>query len=326
MENIIFGIDHGNGNMKTARVNFTCGYKMQETEPSHLFSKDIIEYQGKYYSLTTNKFAYQTDKTADEKALILTFFAMAKEWEARLKEKNADYEFKKNFGGLNGKEVVLSLGLPPAHFEKQQEAFKKYFQDNLKNGINFKYNGKHIMSYLKDVIVLPQDYAGATILMGDVIRENNTVYCIDIGDGTVDMVGLTEGMPDKDTMLSRELGMSKLRAQIIDDVINDYGITLDTKTVDEYLKQKKLPLSDDLKEKVISRIDNTVMDFTTELINQLHTKVADFRISPTIFLGGGSIVLRENIEKSKKFGITYYIEDISANAIGYERIAEALIR
>ena len=31
---------------------------MQETEPSHLFSKDIIEYQGKYYSLTTNKFAY----------------------------------------------------------------------------------------------------------------------------------------------------------------------------------------------------------------------------------------------------------------------------
>jgi len=326
MENIIFGIDHGNGNMKTVRVNFPCGFKMQETEPSALFSKDIIEYQGKFYSLTTNKFAYQTDKTSDDKALILTFFAIAKEWEARLKEKTADYDFKKHFSGLNGKEIVLSLGLPPAHFEKQHAAFKKYFEDNLRNGINFKYNGKSIMAYLKEVIVLPQDYAGATIMMGDVIKENGTVYCIDIGDGTVDMVGLTDGMPDKDTMLSREMGMSKLRGQIIDDVINDYGITLDTKTVDGYLKEKKLPLPDDIKDQVVARIERTALEFTTELINQLHTKVADFRVSPSIFLGGGSFVLKEYIEKSKMFGITYYIDDISANAIGYEKIAEALVK
>lgn len=326
MENIIFGIDHGNGNMKTARLNFPCGYKMQETEPSSLFSKDIIEYQGKFYSLTTNKFSYQTDKTSDERALILTLFAIAKEWEARLKEKIPDYEFKKHFSGLNGKEIVLSLGLPPAHFEKHHVQFKKYFQDNLRNGIIFKYNGKSIMAYLKDVIVLPQDYAGATIMMGDVIRENNTVYCIDIGDGTVDMVGITDNMPEKDTMLSREMGMSKLRSMIIDDVINDYAITLDTKTVDGYLKQKKLPLADDIRDKVIERIDRTTASFTTELINQLHSKVADFRVYPTIFLGGGAICLREYIEKSKMFGITYYIDDISANAIGYEKIAEALVK
>ncbi len=326
MENIIFGIDHGNGNMKTVRQSFPCGFKMQETKPSHLFSKDIIEYQGKFYSLTTNKFAYQTDKTADEKALILTLFAMAKEWEARLKEKIEDYDFKKNFSGLNGKEIVLALGLPPAHFEKQHVQFKKYFEDNLRNGINFKYNDKSIMAYLKDVIVLPQDYAGATILMGDVIKENNTVYCIDIGDGTVDMVGLTDGMPEKDTMLSREMGMSKLRGQIIDDVINDYGVTLDTKTVDGYLTDKKLPLPEDIRDQVMNRIERTTSEFTTELINQLHTKVADFRVYPSIFLGGGSAVLKDYIEKSKMFGITYFIDNISANAIGYEQIAEALVK
>ncbi len=325
MENIIFGIDHGNGNMKTVRECFPCGFKMQETEPSSLFSKDIVEYQGKFYTLTTNKFAYQTDKTADEKAVILTLFAIAKEWEARLKEKNENYDFKKNFSGLNGKEIVLSLGLPPAHFEKQHLAFQKYFEDYFKNGINFKYNGKQIMAYLKKVIVLPQDYAGATVLKADVIKENSTVFCIDLGDGTVDMVGLTDGMPDKDTMLSREMGMSKLRGQIIDDVINDYGITLDTKTVDGYLKTKKLPLPDDLKESVEKRIDKTAMEFTTELVNQLHSKVGDFRVFPTIFMGGGSLVLKDYLDNSKMFGITYYIDDITANAVGYERIAEALI-
>jgi plasmid segregation protein ParM len=140
------------------------------------------------------------------------------------------------------------------------------------------------------------------------------------------MVGLTDGMPDKDTMLSREMGMSKLRGQIIDDVINDYGVTLDTKTVDGYLKDKRLPLPDDIKEQVENRIEQTTAEFTTELINQLHTKVADFRVYPSIFLGGGSMVLKEYIEKSKMFGITHYIDSISANAIGYEKIAEALVK
>ena len=76
----------------------------------------------------------------------------------------------------------------------------------------------------------------------------------------------------------------------------------------------------------MNRIERTTSEFTTELINQLHTKVADFRVYPSIFLGGGSAVLKDYIEKSKMFGITYFIDNISANAIGYEQIAEALVK
>ena len=46
MGTTIIGIDHGNGNMKTAHTVFPCGFKMQETEPSALFAKDIIFLSG----------------------------------------------------------------------------------------------------------------------------------------------------------------------------------------------------------------------------------------------------------------------------------------
>lgn len=70
MELVVLGIDQGNGNMKTASCVFPYGFKKQETKPSELFSKDILEYKGMYYSLTQN--------------------------------------------------------LPPAHFEKLRDPFKKY--------------------------------------------------------------------------------------------------------------------------------------------------------------------------------------------------------
>lgn len=42
METMILGIDHGNGNIKTASSVFPCGFKKQETKPSQIFSQDIV--------------------------------------------------------------------------------------------------------------------------------------------------------------------------------------------------------------------------------------------------------------------------------------------
>lgn len=83
MELVVLGIDQGNGNMKTASCVFPYGFKKQETKPSELFSKDILEYKGMYYSLTPNRFSYEIDKTQNENCLILTFFAIAKEIKER---------------------------------------------------------------------------------------------------------------------------------------------------------------------------------------------------------------------------------------------------
>ena len=343
MGTTIIGIDHGNGNMKTAHTVFPCGFKMQETEPSALFAKDIIKYEGKYYSLVPNRFSYQVDKTKDENCFILTLFAIAKELAARSKQqaergekakcridaspdqvgeryaiKGSCWSFARDFPETTEGDVILSVGLPPAHFEKQHKTFKEYFEDRGKDGLRFTYNGKRFCLRLIGVMVLPQDYAAAVVYREDVIGKYNTVFCIDIGDGTVDMLALSKGMPDKETMVSRELGMSHLREQIIDDVISDYGMTLDDGTIEDVLLGREVVIPED----IVCRIKQTTGDFAARIVNQLHSKVPDFRIAVTIFCGGGAALLKPYLESTGQFGKTDFIPEIQANAVGYERIAE----
>jgi plasmid segregation protein ParM len=318
----VIGIDHGNGNMKTENTIYPCGYKMQEIEPNTMFASDIIEYKGNFYSLSPTRFPYQTDKTTDEKAFILTLFSLAKEIIARAASGKENYNVQRDFSGFIGKDVILAVGLPPAHFEKQAKPFKDYFLKKAEHGIDFKYNGKAFNFYLKDVLVFPQDYAAAVVFKGDVLGEFSICYCIDIGDGTTDMVGLVDGLPDKETMLSRECGMSKLRSAVIDDVMNDYGITLSDRNVEDFLVGKKIALPLDEADKIKARIDKTASDFAIELVNQLRSKVSDFRTSPVIFCGGGAIALKPYLEQTKAFSMTYYIDDINANAVGYQQIAK----
>ena len=227
MEQIIIGIDHGNGNIKTKHCVFPCGFKRQDTKPSELFSTDILTYRGNYYSLTKSRFPYEIDKTKNENCLILTLFAIAKELKERAREEKKEFDWKTSFGNFIGKDVVLAVGLPPAHLEKQQESFKKYFLDAARYGIEFHYNGKLFQFHIKEVLIFPQDYAAAVIYREALIKKYSSVYCIDIGDGTVDLLALKNGIPDKEVMVSRELGMAGLRAKIIDDVINDFGMTID---------------------------------------------------------------------------------------------------
>lgn len=308
----IIGIDHGNGNIKTSNVVFPCGFHYQDTEPNSVFSKDILAYNNGFYSLVNNRFSYQTDKTTDENAFILTLFAIAKELIARNPSIAKD--------GFIGKDIILAVGLPPAHFEKQVKNFKEYFKKRTEHGVNFRYNQAYFNFYVKDIYVYPQDFAAAIIFKNNIISKYSTAYCIDIGDGTTDLIGITNGAPDKDKILSREIGMSKLRNDIMDDVINDYGVTLDSRTVEDCLAGKEIALAPDIANQIYQRINVCKEAFATELVNQLHSKVADFRVYPTIFCGGGAAALKEDLINTKAFGIVEFIEDIKANAAGYEQL------
>lgn len=111
-------------------------------------------------------------------------------------------------------------------------------------------------------------------------KKYSTVHCIDIGDGTVDLMTLKNGMPDKDTMLSRELGMSRLREQIIDDVINDYNMTLDGTIIEDILTPGREVIAP---EEIKQRIRQETAQWAGKIVDQLHTKVPDFRFAPTVF-------------------------------------------
>ena len=315
MEKRIFGIDNGNGNMKTANTIFPCGFTKQKTEPSKLFSEDVLYYNNNYYTLSSSRFAYETDKTQNENCFILTLFAIAKEVKALIISEGKSWE---NYKGFVGKDIVLALGLPPAHFEKQISQFKKYFETRFEHGINYKYDGKTFNFYVKSIKVYPQCYASVMVTNRDIIDKYKLVYAIDIGDGTVELLELKNGIPQKESMVSREIGISKLRNKIIDDVINDFAYTLDEEIIDSVLNGDENNILDI---EIEDRIKEEAEDWTNNIVNQLHKKIADFRNAPTIFMGGGAVILKDSLKNNKAFKMTIFNDNISSNAVGYETIA-----
>lgn len=134
MAEIIFGIDHGNGNMKGENVCFPCGLVRYVSEPGRFMNEDILEYQGTYYTLSDTRMPFKADKTVDDDYFILTLYALA--MEARNKGIT-----------LTGKDVVLGVGLPPADYGQQAASFKKYFLDHAKHG----------MGQIKVVLIFNED-------------------------------------------------------------------------------------------------------------------------------------------------------------------------
>lgn len=315
MSNQVFGIDQGNGNIKTKNTVFPCGFTKQKNEPSKLFGEEVIYYERNYYILSHSRFEYEIDKTKNDNCFILTLFAIAKEVKEQIEKANRSW---KDYGGFVGKDIILALGLPPAHFEKQVAEFKKYFEKKFQYGVKFEYDGKLFDFHVKDIKIYPQCYAGAMILNQDTINKYKRVYIIDIGEGTVDLLSLREGAPEKESMASREIGISRLRNKIIDDVINDFAYTLDSEIIDDVLAGKNNYILDiEIEDKIKEEAER----WTCKIVDQLHTKIADFRNAPTIFLGGGSTLLKEYLSNNAAFKEKIFNENISANAVGYEQIA-----
>lgn len=304
MAEIIFGIDHGNGNMKGCTVSFPCGIVRYTTEPGRFMHEDIIEYQGAYYTLSETRMPFKADKTVDEEYFILTLFALLME----AREKGIT---------LSGRDVVLGVGLPPADFGQQAPRFRQYFLEHSRHGVTFKCNGKTVSFYLKDVFVSPQNFAAVMCYKASLFKRFRTVNCIDIGDGTVDLLVIRKGQPDLSIKVSDRSGMAVLRAEIANRVQQNFGIQLDSSDVEQVLMQEATILD----EAIVNEIRQMAENWLQRIINKLHTYVADFRTNPAVFLGGGSILLKEQISRSPEFKYIEFIEDINANAVGYEKLA-----
>ena len=302
-ELMICGIDHGNGNIKTEHTVFPCGLVTYDSRPELFGGADILKYKDKYYTLSDTRMPYRDNKTTNDDYFILTLFALVKE----AKERNER---------LNGREVVLACGLPPADFSRQAKSFKDYFLSRRKNGVQFEYNDTSIIFYIRDVVLAPQDFAAVIALQGNLLRDYDDVYCIDIGDGTVDLLKMHGGRPDLSVCVSNPSGIAVLRGEIRDNVQRETGKHL-TSQIESVLLGRKTVLS----QNILDMIDSDAAKWTKCITDELHTTVPDFTVAPTIILGGGQIVLRKYLSASDAFDMVEYIDDIKANAIGYAAIA-----
>ena len=59
-------------------------------------------------------------------------------------------------------------------------------------------------------------------------------------------------------------------------------------------------------------------EFVDDLLSTLRERGLELRSGPVVFVGGGSILLRRQIEASGKVRSPVFVDDIRANAKGYE--------
>lgn len=296
---MIISVDHGNKSIKTPHAIFTSGLVMSDGLQG--FKTDYIGWNGKYYSLTERRISYLRDKTEDDRFFILTLFAIAKELEYRDVSET-----------LDPIDITLLVGLPPAHYEQLHSRFEQYFLRR-REAIDFEYNGKYYSVRINKVLSYPQAFAAA-VTQYSTLKAHSVAYIIDIGGFTIDVLKLRFGRPDLEVVESFEKGVITLYNSIASKCNSQYARILEECEIDEVIRNQPTVLPGEVQQLIRSM----TADFLAEFYNFLRERGIDVSTSKCVFAGGGSLLLRGMIERGNKVAFPIFIEDIHANAIGYE--------
>ena len=278
---MLIAIDHGNKQVKTVHGNaIVSGVQKSKTRP---YGRDVLKYGGSYYTLSAQRIPYQKDKTTDERFFILSLFAIAEEIEAQ-----GAYT-----SGLMP--IDLAIGLPPAHFGAQNKAFVRYFKR--KDPIYFSYRDKLYSILIRDVQCYPQAFAAAAMMLGELATVPRALI-LDVGGFTADYLLLKNGRADLSTCDSLENGVILLYNRIRSKASSDLDVLLEETDVDAILLQAQ--------------------EFVNDMLGALRERQLDLRTGRVIFVGGGACLLRRQIEASGKVAHLVFVEDVNANAKGFE--------
>lgn len=122
-----------------------------------------------------------------------------------------------------------------------------------------------------------------------------------------------------DTCNSLENGVILLYNKIKSRVSAELDLLLDEAEIDAILTQKA-PQADTA---VARLVEQQAQEFVSDLFSTLRERGLELKSGKVVFVGGGSILLRRHIEVSGKVGTPVFVEDIQANAKGYELLFKA---
>ena len=302
---MIIGVDNGNANTKTVHTVFTSGVTEHDVKPP--IGDEVIKYNEKYYTLSGDRSPYKRDKTKDNVCFILTLFGLSKEI---IEEDKYEPVI----------DIDLGVGLPPEHYGLQKDKYANYFKSFGETN-EYEYNGKPFILNINSVNVFPQAYA-AVAQKASELKTYTRTYIIDIGGYTTDIILLNKGKPDLSCCRSIENGIIKMNNAIKGRVNTAYDMQIEEDHIYDVLSGRKTILSDEVKE----MIKNEAAKHANTILNELRELGIDLRTNPAIFVGGGALLLQEFINDSDMTVKVEFVQDISANAVGYSILTNGAIR
>ena len=290
---LLCGLDHGFSTMKTTHAIFDNGVEQLGGEAT--LSNNTLIYNGKYYKVGEGRLPMMKTKTEDESYFLLTLAGVAKELDVYHRQ-NAD--------------VILAVGLPFSRFGQEKKEFRDYLYR--KGEICFQYSGRDYRIRIKDVLVFPQCYAA--------IAERMRMYgaeslIVDIGSKTVDVIHVQKYVPVERESTSIPEALIQCMENIKSSVYQICNKKVNEGIIRQMIVDGYAMIPEDCK----TVIQNGLRGFARGIEAKLSELGFDLEMMPVVYAGGGAMVM-------KRYGTirenhVHYLEDIRANARGYEYLA-----
>jgi len=301
----VISIDHGNRLMKSIRQVFPSSFVESKYLPT--IGGDVLTYEGKTYTLVDQNLPVLNDKTEDDRYFILTLYAIGKELatEADMLRKLTPHEHIK---------VELLIGLPLQHYEAYKKKFESYFSDR-SDIIRFELDGKLYSIRITGAHAFPQAYSAAVTVF-DKLKDSNIANVVDLGGFTVDCLQLVKLRPNMALCTSLYWGVNTLFQSINDQIRSTGGKDIANCIIEGILKKDPADLAE-YSEKRIETVTSAAISHVERMLAEIEQKGFDLAEDKTVFMGGGSILLKEYIRQVGKAKKPIFIDDVHANARGY---------
>ena len=294
---IPIAIDHGFSAIKTPHFCFTTGIS-EIDEP--ITQDNTLWHDGKYYRVGTQRIDVLEDKTASDSFRLLSYAAIAMELD-RLDVKKA--------------RVILAVGLPIGRLGREKEPFRKYLMDKV--DVRFRYSGKAYVVAIENVKVYPQCYGAIVARLPDLKSEE---IIVDIGSWTVDTLHLIDRSPDEAKCGSDPNGLIPCMRHIDEECVKRFN----TKIGENIIKDVMITGTADIDPAYIRVIEDELKKYTKSIFHIIREQGVNVNVSPITFVGGGASLMKRYAGIDKKN--VHYIEDICANAKGYEMLLKAYLK
>lgn len=285
------GIDHGNHLMKGTNHIMENGVEALETKPT--FQANTLVYDGKFYKVGENRGNVKDSKLEDNDYYLLTLVLMAKEADTR----EISY----------GAHIVLGVGMPLKQFATVRKQFIKYLMRD-RQPIHFRFEDKAYEFYIDDVLAFPQCYAAVADQLINMAKES---LIVDVGSWTIDIMVVRNGVPIESHCETFTESMISVIQDIKSRTSELYGKEFSESKIMEYISNPNSQIPDKYKK----LMDDAFKRFANRVEGLLKENGHDTEFSDVIYVGGGATVMKNYGKQSANI---HYIEDVRANAIGYE--------
>lgn len=292
---IVIGIDHGWSQMKTAGSVFTSGVREITTEPA-LFD-NVVQYKGKYYKVGGNRLEVKEDKVSDDSFYILTLAAVAKELELR---------------GKRNAHVLLAAGLPIGRFGAEKQGFIDYLKRERE--VSFRFEKKQYRVTVERVSVYPQCYGAVVDRLKDFSQKE---LVVDIGSWTIDMVPVIGHSPDESLWLTVPEGIITCMRRINEQSVRLLNGQIDESAIQEVMMKGS---NDFLETEYLDIVKKEIAGYAKKVFRMIGEQGYNLKTTPITFVGGGAVMMKMFGGLNQKN--IRYIEDVKANAKGYEYLGK----